>query len=89
MGKTRRNSNPDHRDLYKRTSISRTPEELTRRRVAINETLRKKHREQLITAKRYRNLNRQEEYESAGETEPDSEKKNEHDGICRMRGEFE
>jgi hypothetical protein len=80
MGKTRRNSNSDHRDLYKRTSISRTPDELIKRRVAINETLRKKHREQLITAKRYRFLNRHEEYQSAGEEEPESEKKNEHDG---------
>lgn len=80
MGKTRRNSNGDHRSLYKRTSISRTPDELIKRRVAINESLRKKHREQLITAKRFRNLNRHEEYESAGEEEPASEKKDEDDG---------
>ncbi|OAD02983.1 hypothetical protein MUCCIDRAFT_156024, partial [Mucor lusitanicus CBS 277.49] len=80
MGKTRRNSNGgDHRSLYKRTSISRTPDELIKRRVAINESLRKKHREQLITAKRFRNLNRHEEYESAGEEEPASEKKDEDD----------
>ncbi|KAG1254510.1 hypothetical protein G6F68_010815 [Rhizopus microsporus] len=43
------------------------------------ETLRKKHREQLITAKRFRNLTRHEEYESAGEEEPESEKRTEHD----------
>ncbi|KAI8646397.1 armadillo-type protein [Parasitella parasitica] len=61
MGKARRNSNGDHRSLYKRTSISRTPDELIKRRVAINETLRKKHREQLITAKRFRNLTRHED----------------------------
>ncbi|CEP10345.1 hypothetical protein [Parasitella parasitica] len=79
MGKTRRNSNGDHRSLYKRTSISRTPDELIKRRVAINETLRKKHREQLITAKRFRNLTRHEEYESAGEEEPASEMKDELD----------
>lgn len=69
----------DHRALYKRTSISRTPDELKQRRVAIDESLRKKHREQLITAKRYRNLTRQEEFESAGEEEPAGEK-NEDDG---------
>lgn len=69
----------EHRALYKRTSISRTPDELKQRRVAIDESLRKKHREQLITAKRYRNLTRQEEFESAGEDEPATEK-NEDDG---------
>ncbi|CAO3639496.1 unnamed protein product [Mucor hiemalis] len=79
MVKTRRNSY-DHRSLYKRTSISRTPDELHKRRVAIDESLRKKHREQLITAKRFRNLTRNEEYESAGEEQPDSEK-NEDDEI--------
>jgi hypothetical protein len=84
MGKTRRNSNPDHRALYKRTSISRSPEELIKRRVAINESLRKKHREQLITAKRFRNLSRQEEFESAGESEPEAEKKNENDGMISL-----
>lgn len=73
------NTTGDHRALYKRTSISRTPDELKQRRVAINESLRKKHREQLITAKRYRNLTRQEEFESAGEEEPIAEK-NEDDG---------
>ncbi|GAA5802259.1 hypothetical protein HPULCUR_007722 [Helicostylum pulchrum] len=67
-------SSADHRALYKRTSISRTPDELKQRRVAIDESLRKKHREQLITAKRYRNLTRQEEFESAGEDEPVTEK---------------
>ncbi|ORX49901.1 ARM repeat-containing protein [Hesseltinella vesiculosa] len=54
----------NHRYLYKRTSISGTPDELLRRRIAINETLRKKHREQLITAKRFRHLSRQEEMEA-------------------------
>ncbi|RCH91617.1 hypothetical protein CU098_008839 [Rhizopus stolonifer] len=78
MSKQRKNSLTDHRALYKRTSISRSPDETIRRRVAINETLRKKHREQLITAKRFRNLTRQEEYESAGEDEPIDEK-SDHD----------
>ncbi|KAI8885245.1 ARM repeat-containing protein [Backusella circina FSU 941] len=50
MGKQRRNS-ADHRFLYKRTSISNA-EGLVKKRVALNEALRKKHREQLITAKR-------------------------------------
>lgn len=70
----------DHRALYKRTSIARTPAELKQRRMAIDESLRKKHREQLITAKRYRNLNRQEELESAGEEDPLTEK-NDDDGM--------
>ncbi|KAG0185039.1 hypothetical protein DFQ28_010070 [Apophysomyces sp. BC1034] len=73
------NNKNDHRSLYKRTSISRTPEELHRRRVAINESLRKKHREQLITAKRYRHLTRREEQQSAGESEPEDDERNEHD----------
>ncbi|KAG1212886.1 hypothetical protein G6F68_002221 [Rhizopus microsporus] len=47
--------------------------------MAIDEALRKKHREQLITAKRFRNLTRREEYESAGEEEPELEKTSEHD----------
>ncbi|KAI7906153.1 armadillo-type protein [Cokeromyces recurvatus] len=81
MGKARRNSNGDHRCLYKRTSISRTPDELIKRRVAINESLRKKHREQLITAKRFRNLSRHEEFESAGEEEPKSEQKDNNDDL--------
>jgi hypothetical protein len=50
MGKQRRNS-ADHRFLYKRTSLSNA-EGLVKKRVALNEALRKKHREQLITAKR-------------------------------------
>jgi hypothetical protein len=84
MGRTRKNTSGDRRSLYKRTSISRTPDELVKRRVAINDSLRKKHREQLITAKRFRNLTRHEEYESAGEEEPLSEK-NEHDGKNNKR----
>ncbi|KAF7722652.1 hypothetical protein EC973_002862 [Apophysomyces ossiformis] len=76
---TNNNNKNDHRALYKRTSISRTPEELHRRRVAINESLRKKHREQLITAKRYRHLTRREEQQSAGESEPEDNERNEHD----------
>ncbi|KAI8074566.1 armadillo-type protein [Gongronella butleri] len=59
---------PNHRYLYKRTSISGTPEELLKRRIAINETLRKKHREQLITAKRFRYLSRQEELNAIEQT---------------------
>jgi hypothetical protein len=81
MNRPRRNSEAEHHAIYKRTSISRKPEELVERRMAHAETLRKKHREQLITAKRFRNLTRHEEYESAGEEEPESEKRNEHDGI--------
>lgn len=80
MNRQRRNSEAEHRALYKRTSISRKPEELMKRRMAIDEALRKKHREQLITAKRFRNLTRREEYESAGEDEPELEKTSEHDG---------
>ncbi|CAO3654270.1 unnamed protein product [Cunninghamella echinulata] len=62
---------PNHRHLYKRTSISGSSDDIRQRRLAINQTLRKKHREQLITAKRYRHLTRKEEYESAGESEPE------------------
>ncbi|ORE22414.1 ARM repeat-containing protein [Rhizopus microsporus] len=69
MNRQRRNSEAEHRALYKRTSISRKPEELMKRRMAIDEALRKKHREQLITAKRFRNLTRREEYESAGQVQ--------------------
>ncbi|KAG0744678.1 hypothetical protein G6F57_008291 [Rhizopus arrhizus] len=79
MNRPRRNSEAEHHAIYKRTSISRKPEELVERRMAHAETLRKKHREQLITAKRFRNLTRHEEYESAGEEEPESEKRTEHD----------
>ena len=56
-----------HRSRYKRNSISKTNEESRRRRVAIDQALRRKHREQLITAKRFRHLTQKEEYESAGE----------------------
>ncbi|CAO3648836.1 unnamed protein product [Cunninghamella blakesleeana] len=62
---------PNHCHLYKRTSISGSSDNIRQRRLAINDTLRKKHREQLITAKRYRHLTRKEEYESAGESEPE------------------
>ncbi|ORY95073.1 armadillo-type protein [Syncephalastrum racemosum] len=55
---------------YKRNSIPRTPEELHQRRRLFDESLRRKHREQLITAKRFRNLTRQEERESTGEPSP-------------------
>ncbi|CAO3662792.1 unnamed protein product [Rhizopus stolonifer] len=79
MTRPRKNSEVDHHSLYKRTSILKNPEEQVERRAAHAETLRKKHREQLITAKRFRNLTRQEEYESMGEEEPEDEKKNEHD----------
>lgn len=56
-----------HRSRYKRNSISKNAEESRRRRLAIDQALRRKHREQLITAKRFRHLTQQEEYESAGE----------------------
>ncbi|KAI8373036.1 armadillo-type protein [Radiomyces spectabilis] len=72
-------SRKQHRALYKRTSISRDPEEARRRRVAINESLRKKHREQLITAKRFRHLTRREEQESAGESDAEDDAANIHD----------
>ncbi|KAI9358200.1 armadillo-type protein [Pilaira anomala] len=75
------NASAEHRALYKRTSISRTPDELKQRRVAIDESLRKKHREQLITAKRYRNLTRQEEIESAGEEDPSAEKNDDDEEV--------
>ena len=68
---------PDHRGLYKRNSIPRTQEELRDRRVVLDESLRKKHREQLITAKRFRHLTRREERESSGDELPAV---NEHDG---------
>ncbi|KAL1933770.1 hypothetical protein VTP01DRAFT_7860 [Rhizomucor pusillus] len=54
----------DHRALYKRNSIPRTQEQLRERHILLDESLRKKHREQLITAKRFRNLTRREERES-------------------------
>ncbi|ORZ10426.1 armadillo-type protein [Absidia repens] len=60
---------PNHRHLYKRTSISGSSDDRRRRRIAINETLRKKHREQLITAKRYQHLTRREE-QSAEDIDP-------------------
>ncbi|KAI8081290.1 armadillo-type protein [Halteromyces radiatus] len=73
---------PNHRHLYKRTSISGSSDDIRRRRQAINDTLRKKHREQLITTKRYRHLTRREE-QSAGESETDDDTilapDNEHD----------
>ncbi|CAO3581389.1 unnamed protein product [Absidia cylindrospora] len=73
---------PNHRHLYKRTSISGSSDDRRRRRIAINDTLRKKHREQLITAKRYQHLTRREE-QSAGESETDDDTvlapDNEHD----------
>ncbi|KAI8148744.1 armadillo-type protein [Fennellomyces sp. T-0311] len=53
----------DRRALYKRNSIPRSQEELHERRVVLDESLRKKHREQLITAKRFRHLTRREERE--------------------------
>ncbi|KAI8329420.1 armadillo-type protein [Chlamydoabsidia padenii] len=68
----------DHRHLYKRTSISGNSEDLRQRRIAMNETLRKKHREQLITAKRYRHLTRREE-QSTDEEDVDLVTYNEHD----------
>ncbi|KAI8577108.1 hypothetical protein K450DRAFT_253707 [Umbelopsis ramanniana AG] len=60
-----------HRSRYKRNSISKTNEESRRRRLAIDQALRRKHREQLITAKRFRHLTQKEEYESAGEDDGD------------------
>ncbi|KAM3588498.1 hypothetical protein VKS41_000942 [Umbelopsis sp. WA50703] len=60
-----------HRSRYKRNSISKNADESRRRRLAIDQALRRKHREQLITAKRFRHLTQQEEYESAGEEEGD------------------
>jgi hypothetical protein len=58
-----------HRSRYKRNSISKNADESRRRRLAVDQALRRKHREQLITAKRFRHLTQQEEYESAGEEE--------------------
>jgi hypothetical protein len=73
-------SNQSHRHLYKRTSISGSSGELRQRRIALNETLRKKHREQLITAKRYRHLTRREEQSTTDEEDTNLEAYNEHDG---------
>lgn len=67
----------NYRALYKRTSIPRSQEELRERRMVFDQSLRKKHREQLITAKRFRQLTHREEKESAGEPLPPI---NEHDG---------
>lgn len=67
----------NHRALYKRTSIPRSQEELRERRMVFDQSLRKKHREQLITAKRFRQLTHREEKESAGDPLPPI---NEHDG---------
>ncbi|SAM08859.1 hypothetical protein [Absidia glauca] len=72
-------SNQSHRHLYKRTSISGSSGELRQRRIALNETLRKKHREQLITAKRYRHLTRREEQSTTDEEDTNLEAYNEHD----------
>lgn len=72
-------SKPNHRHLYKRTSISGSPDDIRQRRIAINETLRKKHREQLITAKRYRHLSRREE-QSTDDEDTTLSPYNEHDG---------
>ncbi|SAM01312.1 hypothetical protein [Absidia glauca] len=80
---------PNHRHLYKRTSISGSSDDLRRRRVAINTTLRKKHREQLITSKRFRHLTRREE-QSASESEDDavlvSDQDEEIDPYYRLTG---
>ena len=69
-------STSDHRALYKRNSIG-SQEQLRERRVVLDESLRKKHREQLISAKRFRHLSRREERESSGDEMPPI---NEHDG---------
>ncbi|KAI7876332.1 ARM repeat-containing protein [Lichtheimia hyalospora FSU 10163] len=60
----------NHRALYKRTSIPRSQEELRERRMVFDQSLRKKHREQLITAKRFRQLTHREEKESAEDIDP-------------------
>lgn len=70
-----------HRALYKRTSIPGTPEELRERRVVLDNSLRKKHREQLITAKRFRHLTWREERISTGEQLAI----NEHDSMGQLR----
>ncbi|KAI9275643.1 armadillo-type protein [Phascolomyces articulosus] len=49
----------NRRALYKRNSIG-SHEQLRERRVVLDESLRKKHREQLISAKRFRHLSRRE-----------------------------
>lgn len=72
----------NHRALYKRNSIPRTQEQLRERHILLDESLRKKHREQLITAKRFRNLTRREERESII---PEPEIVTEHDGKLPAR----
>ncbi|KAI7856912.1 armadillo-type protein [Circinella umbellata] len=74
MDNSKKNT-PDHRALYKRNSIG-SQEQLRERRVVLDESLRKKHREQLISAKRFRHLSRREVRESSGDEMPPI---NEHD----------
>ncbi|KAI9316889.1 armadillo-type protein [Dichotomocladium elegans] len=64
------NSKTFHRALYKRTSIPRSQEELRERRMVFDQSLRRKHREQLITAKRFRQLTHREERESVEDIDP-------------------
>ncbi|RUP11954.1 hypothetical protein BC936DRAFT_139924 [Jimgerdemannia flammicorona] len=45
-----------HRSHYKRSSISKSPEDAHQKRLALDHQLRKQHREQLVTAKRFRKV---------------------------------
>ena len=58
MDPNEQHSNPSeaHRSQYKHTSIPKSAEDARRKRLALEQQLRKKHREQLITAKRFRTL---------------------------------
>lgn len=56
MNPNEKRSNPSeaHRSQYKRNSLPKTPEDARQKRLALEQQLRKKHREQLITTKRFR-----------------------------------
>src|SRR5438046_10733382 len=43
-----------HKAKYKRNSLHRNPEEARQRRIELDAQVRKRHREQLITAKRFK-----------------------------------
>ncbi|RUS23322.1 hypothetical protein BC937DRAFT_87911 [Endogone sp. FLAS-F59071] len=56
MNPNEKRSNPSesHRSQYKRNSLSRTSDDARQKRLTLEQQLRKKHREQLITTKRFR-----------------------------------
>ncbi|KAI9499637.1 armadillo-type protein, partial [Zychaea mexicana] len=74
---------PDRRAQYKRNSIG-SAEQLRERRVVLDESLRKKHREQLISAKRFRHLSRHEQRESSAQISALAEDLKSTDQSARM-----